>query len=161
MKTPSLIFLLTAGLLLSAPAVEILQVPSPDNTSSLMIDKSGRRDVLQLRSGVKVVRLFYDDIDSLKPYLARAYEVPVTKLGKVTLPTYKSAKWLSPMELQIECSSAVGIGDDERDFNFTAVVDNSGKLVSATIAKIAPPPKTGTKSKPATKSKSKRTKRED
>jgi hypothetical protein len=161
MKTSSLIFLLFTGLLMSARGVEIQQVQSPDNTSSLMIDKSGRHDVLQLRSGVKVVRLFYDDIDSLKPYLARAYEVPVTKLGKITLPTYKSAKWLSPTELQIACDSAVSIGDDERDFGFTAVVDKSGKLVSATIVKAPPPPKPAAKSKSPTKSKSKKTKRED
>lgn len=146
---------------MSARGVEIQQVQSPDNTSSLMIDKSGRHDVLQLRSGVKVVRLFYDDIDSLKPYLARAYAVPVTKLGKITLPSYKSAKWLSPTELQIVCDSAVTVGDDERDFGFTAVVDKSGKLVSATIVKAAPTPKAATKSKPATKSKSNKSRRQD
>jgi hypothetical protein len=161
MKTSSLIFLLVAGFLMSASAVEILQVPSPDNTSSLMIDKSGRHDVLQLRSGVKVARLFYDDIDSLKPYLAKAYSVPVSKLGKIVLPTYKSARWLSPTELQVECDSGVTIGDDEREFHFTAVVDNSGKLVGVTIVKIAPPPKPTAKSKPATKSKSQKTKRQD
>jgi hypothetical protein len=117
--------------------------------------------VLQLRTGVKVVRLFYDDIDSLKPYLARAYAVPVANLGKITLPNYKSAKWLSPTELQIQCDSGVTIGEEERDFDFTAVVDKSGKLVNATIVKAAPPPKAATKSKSPTKTKSKKTKRED
>ncbi|MGA7126558.1 MAG: hypothetical protein WBZ19_09655, partial [Chthoniobacterales bacterium] len=82
MKACCFISLLLVCLLAPAPAVEILQVPSPDNSNSLMIDKSGRRDVLQLRTGVKVVRLFYDDIDALKPYLAKSFGVSASKLGK-------------------------------------------------------------------------------
>jgi hypothetical protein len=147
MKAFCLISLLLLGLLAPAPAVEILQVPSPDNSNSLMIDKSGRRDVLQLRTGVKVVRLFYDDIDALKPYLARAFVVPATKLGKITLPTYKSAKWLSNARLQIVCSSTVNVADTDREFDFTAVVDSSGKLLDATIVKAPPPPKPTPKQK--------------
>src|ERR1700746_2721984 len=130
MKKCCSVCLLLAGLLMAAPAVEILQVPSPDNANSLMIDKSGRRDVLQLRAGVKVIRLFYDDIDALKPYLARAYGVPAAKLGKISQPSYKSAKWLSATQLQIECASGVSLGDADREFDFTAVVDTAGKLVS-------------------------------
>ena len=154
MKAFCLISLLLLGLLAPAPAVEILQVPSPDNSNSLMIDKSGRRDVLQLRTGVKVVRLFYDDIDALKPYLARAFGVPATKLGKITLPTYKSAKWLSNARLQIVCAGAVNVADTDREFDFTAVVDSSGKLLDATIVKAPPPPKPTPKQK-ATPGKSK------
>jgi len=154
MKASCLICLLFLGLLAPAPAVEILQVPSPDNSNSLMIDKSGRRDVLQLRTGVKVVRLFYDDIDALKPYLARSFGVPVAKLGKITLPTYKSAKWLSNAQLQIVCAGAVNVADTEREFDFTAVVDSSGKLLDATIVKAPPPPKPTPKQK-ATPGKSK------
>jgi hypothetical protein len=154
MKACCLISLLLAGLLGPALAVEILQVPSPDNSNSLMIDKSGRRDVLQLRSGVKVVRLFYDDIDALKPYLAKSFGVPASKLGKISLPVYKSAKWLSNAELQIVCADAVNLGDSDREFDFTAVVDSSGKLMSATIVKAPPPPKPTPKQK-ATPSKGK------
>jgi hypothetical protein len=137
MKKSCLICLLFLSLLLAAPAVEILQVPSPDNANSLMIDKSGRRDVLQLRAGVKVIRLFYDDIDALKPYLAKAYGVSAAKLGKITQPTYKSAKWLSAVQLQVECTSAVTMTDGDREFDFTAVVDTTGKLVNASIVKGA------------------------
>jgi hypothetical protein len=147
MKACRLICLLLLGLLAAAPAVEILQVPSPDNSNSLMIDKSGRRDVLQLRTGVKVVRLFYDDIDALKPYLARSFGVPSAKLGKISLPSYKSAKWLSNAELQIVCVSSVNVADTDREFDFTAVVDSSGKLVNATIVKAPPPPKPTPKQK--------------
>jgi hypothetical protein len=147
MKTCCFACLLLAGLLVAAPAVEILQVPSPDNANSLMIDKSGRRDVLQLRAGVKVIRLFYDDIDALKPYLARAFGVPATKLGKISFPTYKSAKWLSPAQLQVVCDSAVVLGDVDREFDFTAIVDTTGKIVSATIVKAPPAPKPTPKQK--------------
>jgi hypothetical protein len=147
MKACCLISLLLLGLLTTAPGVEIKQIPSPDNSNSLMIDTSGRRDVLQLRTGVKVVRLFYDDIDALKPYLARAFGVPATKLGKIIVPTYKSAKWLSNAELQIVCAGSVNLGDSNREFDFTAVVDSSGKLLNATIVKAAPPPKPTPKQK--------------
>jgi hypothetical protein len=147
MKASCLICLLLLGLLVPAPAVEILQVPSPDNSNSLMVDKSGRRDVLQLRTGVKVVRLFYDDIDALKPYLARSFAVPAAKLGKITLPTYKSAKWISNARLEIVCAGAVIVGDTDREFDFTAVVDSSGKLLDATIVKAPPPPKPTPKQK--------------
>src|SRR5882757_9504820 len=80
---------------------------------ALQIDKSGRRDVIQLRSGVKVSRLFYDDIDSLKPYIAKTYNVSVSKIGKIVLPTFRSAKWLSPTEVEITCNSAATIGENE------------------------------------------------
>ena len=156
MKACCLISLLLLGLLVPVPAVEILQVPSPDNSSSLMIDKSGRRDVLQLRTGVKVVRHFYDDIDTLKPYLARAFGVPATKVGKITLPTYKSAKWLSNAQLQIVCAGAVNLGDSDREFDFTALVDSSGKLLNATIVKAPPPPKPTPKQKPTPPKKGRR-----
>jgi hypothetical protein len=154
MKAFCFICLLVLGVLAPAPAVEILQVPSPDNSNSLMIDKSGKRDVLQLRAGVKVVRLFYDDIDALKPYLAKAYGVPAAKLGKISQPSYKSAKWLSNARLQIVCAGAVNLGDTDRDFDFTAVVDSSGKLLDATIVK-APPPAKPTPKQKATPSKGK------
>ena len=122
---------------MAAPAVEILQVPSPDNANSLMIDKSGRRDVLQLRAGVKVIRLFYDDIDALKPYLAKAYGVSAAKLGKISQPIYKSAKWVSAIQLQINCASSVPLGEVEHEFDFTAIIDTTGKLLNATIVKGA------------------------
>jgi hypothetical protein len=161
MKTCCLICFVFLGLLMAAPAVQILQVPSPDNANSLMIDKSGRRDVLQLRAGVKVIRLFYDDIDALKPYVAKAYGIPAAKLGKIAQPIYKSAKWLSAVQLQIDCASSVPLGDAEHEFDFTAVIDTTGKLLSASIVKGAviskptPKPK-ATPSKTKTKVKSRR-----
>jgi len=142
MKT--LLFLLSLGLTSFGYAVEIQQIPSPDNSNALQIDKSGRRDVIQLRSGVKVSRLFYDDIDTLKPYLAKTYNVPVSKVGKIVLPTFLSAKWLSTTEVEIACNSAVTIGENEvKEFDFTALVSSSGSVEKVTITKkeTAAPPK--------------------
>src|SRR5258708_13776608 len=133
MKTCCLICLLFLGLLMAAPAVPILQVPSPDNANSLMIDKSGRRDVLQLRAGVKVFRLFYDDIAALKPYVAKADGIPAAKLGKIAQPIYKSAKWLSAAQLQIACASSIPLGHAEPEFHFTPVIAPTRKHHSPTI----------------------------
>jgi hypothetical protein len=124
------------GLMPLGYAVEIQQIPSPDNANALQIDKSGRRDVIQLRSGVKVSRLFYDDIDSLKPYIATTYSVPLAKVGKIVLPTFLSAKWLSATEVEITCNSAVTLDENEtKEFDFTALVSSSGKTENLTITK--------------------------
>jgi hypothetical protein len=129
-------FLVFFGLSPLSNAVEIQQIPSPDNANALQIDKSGRRDVIQLRSGVKVSRLFYDDIDTLKPYIAKAYNVPLAKVGKIVLPTFLSAKWLSATEVEVTCNSAVTVGENEsKEFDFVALVSSSGKVENVTITK--------------------------
>jgi hypothetical protein len=121
-------------------AVEIQQIPSPDNANALLIDKSGRHDVIQLRSGVRVLRLFYDDTDALKPFIAKTYGVPVTKVGKIALPAFLSAKWLSPGEVEITCNTVATVGDNEaKDFDFTALVSSTGTLENVTITKKAAP----------------------
>ena len=131
-----LLLLLFLGITPLGYAVEIQQIPSPDNASALQIDKSGRRDVIQLRSGVKVSRLFFDDIDSLKPYIAKTYNVPVSKVGKIVLPTFLSAKWLSATEVEIMCNTAVTLGENEtKEFDFTALVLSSGNVENVTITK--------------------------
>src|ERR1700730_18461025 len=134
MKT--LLLLLSLGLTSFGYAVEIQQIPSPDNANALQIDKSGRRDVIQLRSGVKVSRLFYDDIDSLKPYIAKTYNVTVAKGGKIGLPTFLSAKWPAPTKVETTCNSAVAPGENQtKEFEFTALVLSSGNVEKVTITK--------------------------
>jgi hypothetical protein len=155
-----LLLLLFLGLTPLGYAVEIQQIPSPDNANAILIDRSGRRDVIELRSGVKVIRLFYDDIDSLKPYIAKAYGVPVAKIGKIVLPTFVSAKWLSATEVEIVCDSGVSFAaNDSRDFDFTAVVSSMGAEEKVTITKKETPKKE--KIAPSKKSPSKKGKRED
>jgi len=35
---------------------------SPDKSTTLVVDKSGRRDIIELQSGKRVHRLFYEDL---------------------------------------------------------------------------------------------------
>jgi len=151
-----LFLLIFLGLTPPGYAVEIQQIPSPDNANALQIDKSGRRDVIQLRSGVKVSRLFYDDIDTLKPYIAKTYNVPLAKVGKIVLPTFLSAKWVSATDVEITCNSAVTLGEhDTKEFDFIALVSSAGKLENVTITKKEPvAPVKSEKSTPAKKKRS-------
>jgi hypothetical protein len=158
-KTPKmkkLLLMFSLSLVSAALAVEIQQIPSPDNANALLIDKSGRHDVIQLRSGVRVLRLFYDDTDSLKPYIAKSYGVPLSKVGKIGLPAFISAKWLSAAQVEITCNTVAIVGDNEsKDFDFTAVVSSTGALESVTITKkAAPTPPKKEKTTPAKKKKS-------
>ena len=67
-----LAFFLTVASIFAADAMKFV---SPDKTAALVIDKSGRRDVIELKSGKRVHRLFYEDLDSLfKPKVAEAFK---------------------------------------------------------------------------------------
>ena len=103
---------------------------SPDKTSTLVVDKSGRRDIIVLRSGKRVHRLFYDDLDSIfKSKIAEAFNASLNKIGKIVLPTFTSASWTSPDEVEIKGKSSVIINDDKGDeFTFTALVSKSGSV---------------------------------
>ena len=111
-------------------ADDAIKIVSPDNSSTLVVDKSGRRDLIVLRSGKTAHRLFYEGLDSLfKTKLAAAFNASANKIGKVVLPTFKSARWISPDEVEIKAESTVIINDDSGDdFQFTAVVSKTGKI---------------------------------
>jgi hypothetical protein len=51
-----LAFLLTVA---SAFAADAMKFVSPDKLGTLVVDKSGRRDISELQSGRRVHRLFY------------------------------------------------------------------------------------------------------
>ena len=55
-------FLLTIA---SAFAADAMKFVSPNKLSTLVVDKSGRRDIIELQSGKRVHRLFYQDLDSI------------------------------------------------------------------------------------------------
>jgi hypothetical protein len=57
-----LAFLLTVA---SAFAADAMKYVSPDKVSTLVVVKSGRRDISELQSGKRVHRLFYWDLDSI------------------------------------------------------------------------------------------------
>jgi hypothetical protein len=66
-----LAFLLTVA---SAFAADAMKFVSPNKSTTLVVDKSGRRDIIELQSGKRVHRLFYEDLDSIfKPKIAEAF----------------------------------------------------------------------------------------
>jgi hypothetical protein len=128
-----LVFLLTVAAALADDAIKIV---SPDNATTLVVDKSGKRDLIILHSGKLRHRLFYEDLDTLfRAKLATAFNASLNKVGKVVLPTFKSARWISPDEVEIKGESTVIINEDSGDeFQFTAVVSKNGKIKDLSIA---------------------------
>jgi hypothetical protein len=125
-------FLLTVA---SAFAADATKFVSPDKSSTLVVDKSGRRDIIELQSGKKMHRLFYDDLDSIfKPKVAEAFDASLNKIGEIVLPTFTSARWTSDDEVEIKGQSVVIINDDKGDeFTFVALVSNSGNVKHLTV----------------------------
>ena len=119
----------------SAFAVDVMKFVSPDNSSTLLVDKSGRRDIIELKSGKRVHRLFYEDLDEIfKAKIAEAFNASLNKVGKIVLPTFTSARWTSADEVEIKGESVVNINDDDGDeFTFTAAVSKSGNVNYLTI----------------------------
>jgi hypothetical protein len=125
-------FLVTATAGLAAEPIKFI---SPDKTSTLLVDKSGKRDLIELKSGKTVHRLFYEDLDALfKPKLAKAFDASLNKVGKIVLPTFISARWMSADEVEIKGESSVIINDDAGDeFNFTATVSKGGTIKDVVV----------------------------
>jgi hypothetical protein len=121
--------------LASTFAEDAMKFVSPDKNSTLIIDKSGKRDVVELKSGKRVHRLFYEDLDSIfKPKIAEAFNASLNKVGKIVLPTFTSARWISADEVEIKGESSVVINDDQGDeFTFTASVSKSGSVQHLTV----------------------------
>jgi hypothetical protein len=123
-------FLAFFSIVAFAFAEDAMKFVSPDQTSTLVVDKSGQRDVIELRSGKRVHRLFYEDLDSIfKPRIAEAFNASLNKIGKIVLPTFTSARWNSADEVEVKGESVVIINDDGGDeFTFTASVSKSGNV---------------------------------
>jgi hypothetical protein len=116
-------------------AADVMKFASPDNSSTLLVDKSGNRDIIELKSGKRVHRLFYEDLDAIfKPRIAEAFNASLNKVGKIVLPTFTSARWISADEVEIKGESSAIINDDDGDeFTFTATVSNSGSVKHLTV----------------------------
>jgi hypothetical protein len=125
-------FLLTVASVFAADATKFV---SPDKSSTLVVDKSGRRDIIELQSGKKMHRLFYDDLDSIfKPKVAEAFNASLNKIGEIVLPTFTSARWTSDEEVEIKGQSVVIINDGKGDeFTSVALVSNSGSVKHLTV----------------------------
>jgi hypothetical protein len=131
----SLVLFLTVA---SAFAEDPMKFVSPDGSATLVIDKSGKRDIAELHSGKKVHRLFYEDLDSnFKPKIAEAFGTSLDEVGKIVLPTFVSARWTSADEVEIKGESVVTINDGDGDeFTFTASVSKSGNVRHLTVTPI-------------------------
>ena len=130
-----LAFLLTVA---STFAADVMKFVSPDKSTTLVVDKSQKRDLIELRSGKRVHRLFYEDLDSIfKPKIAEAFNASLNKVGKIVLPTFTSARWISADEVEIKGESSVIINDDNGDeFTFTASVSKSGSVKNLTVVSV-------------------------
>jgi hypothetical protein len=129
-----LAFLLTVA---SAFAADAMKFVSPDKSTTqvLVVDKSGRRDIIELQSAKRIHRLFYENLDSIfRTEIEEACNASLNKVGKIVLPTFTSARWTSPDEVEIKGESVVIINDDDGDkFTFTASVSKSGTVQHLTV----------------------------
>jgi hypothetical protein len=122
----------------SAFAADLLKFVSPDRSSTLLVDQSGKRDLIKLKSGNVVHRLFYEDLESLfNPALAKAFNVSLERVGKIVLPAFISARWLSAEEVEINGESSMTVKEstdsEDHGFTFTAVVSKSGNVKNLTV----------------------------
>ena len=82
-----LAFLLTVA---SAFAADAMKFVSPNKLSTLVLDKSGRRDIIELQSGKRVHRLFYQDLDPfLNPKSRKASNASLNKVGQIAFYVYQ------------------------------------------------------------------------
>jgi hypothetical protein len=131
MLWPALVMVLTAT---AGSASDAIKIASPDKTSSVIVDKSGRRDLIFVQNGQAEHRLFYNELDTVfKPKLAAALKVPISNVGKIVLATFKTANWLSPAEVEIKGESSVTVNEapdkySEGVFNFKAIVSKKGDI---------------------------------
>jgi hypothetical protein len=102
------VVLLFSGLV-AIPAFANEIIWSPNHSRALIIDTSGRRDIISIKSASKNIRLFYGDggdaLDAWKPGLSRLYGIPEGQVGKIVLPSFVAAKWISENEIQIDLES--------------------------------------------------------
>jgi hypothetical protein len=129
-------FLAFFSIVAIAFAEDAMRFVSPDQSAALVVDKSGKRDVIELRSGKRIHRLLYEDLDSVfKPRIAEAFNASLNKVGKIVLPTFTGARWISGDEVEIKGESVVIINGDEGDeFTFTASVSKSGNVKNLVVA---------------------------
>jgi hypothetical protein len=129
-----------AGLLLSLLAVQafagdLQKIPSPNHSRVLIVDASGRRDTFYIKSGSRTIRLFYgnggDALDAWKPGLSKLFGLPEAQIGKIVLPSFVAAKWISEDEVQIDLESnfTETKNFDSFDFSVRAFVRSDGTTV--------------------------------
>jgi hypothetical protein len=128
--------LLLFSALAATPAFADEMIWSSNHSSALMVDTSGRRDLISIKSGSKDIRLFYghfgDALDAWKAGLSKLYGIPESQIGKIVLPSFVAAKWISENEIQIDLESGFTETKnfDSFDFSLRALVGADGKTLS-------------------------------
>ena len=121
---------------LAFPAFADETIWSPNHSKAVVVDTSGRRDLISIKSGSKNIRLFYgtggDALDAWKPKLAGLCGIPESQVGKIVLPSFVSAKWISENEVLIDLESGFTETQnfDSFDFSLRALVRADGKTLS-------------------------------
>jgi hypothetical protein len=96
---------LSLSALLAIPSFAGEMIWSPNHSRALIVDTSNRRDIISIKSGSKNIRLFYghfgDALDAWKAGLSKLYGIPESQIGKIVLPSFVAAKWISENEIQI------------------------------------------------------------
>jgi hypothetical protein len=120
-----------------ATFADLIKIASPRATATVVVDQSGRRDLIYIRSAAGSKRLFYEDIDALKPAIAKAYNLSVSEIGKIVLPTFVRANWMSDTQVEVTCETSATYGNngDDAEFQFTALVSTSGNVSNIRITK--------------------------
>jgi hypothetical protein len=96
MRWPALVHRVIGLTATAGSASDAIKIASLDKMSSVIVDKSGRRDLFFVQNGQAEHRWFYNELDTVvEPKPAAALKVPVSKVpGRPT--------WLSTMAAQGE-----------------------------------------------------------
>jgi hypothetical protein len=131
-------------------AGEPIKFVSPDQSSTLFVNRSGNHDLIELKSDNTVHHLFDENFEQLfRPKLAEAYNASLEKTGKVVFSKFESAKWLASDKVEIKGKSNVTIDNKAGNaFTFTALVSKSGSVQELTVQ---PSPKSQTHGSPSDK----------
>jgi hypothetical protein len=140
MRRNFLVLLFSALAVIPAFANEMIW--SPNHSRALIIDTSGRRDIISIKSGSKNIRLFYghfgDALDAWKPGLSRLYGIPESQVGKIVLPSFVAAKWTSENQIQIDLESGVTETKnfDSFEFSVRTLVRGDGRTLNTNFQRI-------------------------
>jgi len=127
-------------------ADELQQIPSPNHSKVLLVDTSGKEETLSIKSGPKTIRLFYghfgDALDAWKPGLSKLYGIPESRIGKIVLPHFVAAKWISENEVQVDLESTFFETENDNDFEFSVrtLVSGNGKTLRTAFQVAGSPP---------------------
>jgi hypothetical protein len=140
MRRKFVVLLLSA--LAAIPAFADEMIWSPNHSKALNVDASGRRDIISIKLGSKNIRLFYgngsDALDAWRPELSKLYGIPESQVGKIVLPSFVAAKWISENEVLIDLES--GFTEiknfDSFDFSLRALVRADGITLNTNFQRI-------------------------